>query len=192
MSLDLAFILSELPNCEPKAITLDDLSLEKQISFLDAFKSWKDIEKGKKKGNGFANASILNQKRNPSVFTTLEAKSAEIFDSFDLRYVHELRFKGNDSLNKMHHYKLDFFFPESRINIEISPDFHVKYRLVAIRDALKKRILNRDGIRVFHVRTFVRRRNGQIISLPDIAKLRKLAKMIQSSKISPECIEYYM
>ena len=191
MTLDLAFAFGNLQNIEQPSLSLEDLSLESQIGLLEAFKSWKDCEKGAIRGKGFANASNRNASRNPSIFTSAEAKAAKIFDSLELSYEHELRIQLKDAKNRSHLYKLDFFFPESRIDVEISPDFHWTYRLVAIREVLKERLLKRAGIRVYHVRAHTKKLNGRVSCVPDIKELRKLAKIIKEAETKPNCLKYW-
>jgi len=191
MSLDLAIAFGNMPNMEPISSNLEDLELESQIRFLEAFKCFKDCEKGKYRGKGFSNASNLNPKRNPSIFTTAEAKAAEIFDSYGLSYGHEVKIQLKDSKNHLHHYKLDFFFPESRINVEISPDFHKTYKLVAKRDVLRKRLLKKAGIRMLTIPVYVKSQNGHQISVPDVNRTRNVAKIVKEAQNSPNCLKYW-
>ena len=179
--------LSLLDQIEPDSLTLSDLTLEKQVRFLGAFKLWKDVEKGYVKGRGFANAQILNPLRDSNVFTKAERIYKDISDNFSLNSVHELRVFIKDHDNRQHCFKLDFFYPESRIDVEVSPDFHLSYKLVAVRDKLKAMLLKRLGIRVFHVKVYFK--HGKTII--DVAKARKLCKLIKDSKISPDCLTYY-
>jgi very-short-patch-repair endonuclease len=192
MGLDLSFALFDLANMEPSSLNLDDLELESQISLLEAFKSWKDCEKGRSKAKGFANAAALNAKRDPHVFTDAEAKAAQIFDSFNVSYEHEVKIQLKDSRNRLHCYKLDFFFPESRIDVEISPDFHKSYKLVAKRDVLRKRLLKRAGIRVLTIPVHVKSRNGRQMSIPDVNRTRKVARIVKEAQKSRSCLTYYV
>jgi len=180
--------LSLLDDLEPNPTRLCDLSLEKHIRLLETFKSWKDIEKGKAKGRGFGNAQILNPKRDSDIYTKAEQLFKDISDSFGLKSVHELRIQLKDRDNRPHNCKLDFFYPESRIDVEISPDFHKSYKLVAIRDLLRKKLLNRQNIRVFVIRVYFRHGKTMI----DVAKARKVCKLILEAKSSPDCLTYWI
>lgn len=191
MSLDLAFAFGNIANMEQSSSNLEDLCLESQIRFLEAFKCFKDCEKGRCRGKGFGNAAILNAKRNPNVFTNAEAKAAEIFDSFGLSYEHEVRIQLKDSKNRLHCFKLDFFFPECRIDVEISPDFHETYKLVKIRDVLRERLLKKAGIRVLTIPVYAKRANGRQTSIPDMNRTRNVARIVKEAQKSPECLKYW-
>ena len=162
-TLEIFEALSLIDDIEPDSFSIADLTLEKQIKLLETFKSWKDIEKGKIKGRGFANASILNPLRDSEVFTKAEQIFKDISD------------------------KLDFFYPESRIDVEISPDFHKSYKLVAVRDKLRALLLKRANIRVFVIRVYFKHGKTFI----DVAKARKVCKLILEAKSSPDCLTYW-
>jgi hypothetical protein len=190
--LEIFPILAMLPNIEPDCLKLEDLALETQIRLLEAFKSIKDCEKGKIRGRGFSNASKINAGRNPSVFTDAELKAKEIFDSFELSYVHEARISLKDAQNRPHHFKLDFLFPDCRIDLEISPEFHKTYKLVVKRDLLRERLLKKAGIRQMTISAPCKKLNGTVKCLPDVNELRNFARMVKAAQKSPECLTYYL
>ena len=185
MDLEIYDELSLICQIEPKSLTLKELSLEKQLKFLEAFKNRKDCEKGHARGKGFGNSWILNQKRLKSVYTVAESKFKAIADSFELNNVHELRFKAKDSENRTHCYKLDFYFPKCKIAVEISPDFHFSYKIVVIRDKIRKHALNKHGIKVFTVKA---NKFNEI----DVKYARKILRLIKEARISPECLDYWL
>jgi hypothetical protein len=172
---------------EPESLSISDLTLEKQISFLEAFKSWKDVEKGHAKGKGFANSFNMNLKRNSHVYTTAEQLFKDVSDSFSLNSVHELRIRLKDRDNHLHCFKLDFFYPNCRIDVEVSPDFHLSYKLVAIRDKLKELLLKRANIRVYHLRVYFKHGTTFI----DLDKAEKLCKLIKDAETCPDCLTYW-
>lgn len=192
MTLELGFALANLPQIDSSEFVLTDLSLESQLGFLECLKPLKDIEKGKCRGHGFSNSINRNAGRKRNAFTNAEKQFADICASQDLYYVHEHRFNAKDGKNRLHHYKLDFLFPDSRINVEISPDFHWTYKIVAIRDVLKKRALKRAGIRTFVVRVFFRSRKGQCSGRIDVSYARKIVRIIKQSQTSPESLNYWL
>lgn len=151
-----------------------------------------NIEKGKTKGKGFANASILNPLRDSAIFTDAEKQAKAIFDAFELSYVHELRIQLKDSRNSRHCYKLDFFFPNCRIDVEISPDFHETYKLVAIRDVLRERLLRKAGIRTFTIKTKAKKQNGKIGMAIDRKYAQFVAQTVKEAQISSGCLNYWI
>lgn len=187
MELELSVILGELEQIEANSVSLNDLSLEKQLKFLTltSFKKCRDCEKGKAKGKGFANHLVHNPKRQKDVYTDAELKFKAISDSFELNHLHEWCVSIKDSENKAHFYKLDFYYPESKIAVEISPDFHFSYKPVFIRDKIRKKALNQKfGIKVFTVK--VGKFNGI-----DIKYARKVLRFIKAAQTSPETLEYW-
>lgn len=151
-NLKIAGILENLDNIEDSdSKGLFDLTLEAQVRFLEFFKRFKDIEKGKYRGKGFGNCWKLNSKRDPKVFTYLEAQFDRLARDSGLELKHEVRIKVKDRTNKSHIFKLDFFDPSTRIDIEVSPNWHKNYRIVERRDALRKMLLRKVGIRSYTV-----------------------------------------
>jgi hypothetical protein len=180
-------ICANLTQIEKPSIGLYDLTLEHQVQYLEYMKRYKDIEHGKPKGRGFANCQQFNHKRNPRVFTTLEREFHKLAKDFDLELNHEVRIKVNDRFNRQHIFKLDFLDPKTRINVEISPDWHRNYLLVARRDALRRQLLKKVGIRSLTVR--VTKKCNQLHI--DYIRARRIIKTIKSATISPNSLDYY-
>ena len=177
--------MGRLGQIEPESADFDDLSLQKQLRTLQLLKKMKDIEKGRAKGKGFANAQILNPSRSKNVYTRAESKFKRLCDSIGLKYDHETRFKVKDDLNRVHCYKLDFFFPKSRIGVEISPNFHFTYKIVAIRDKIREISLKeKHGITIFTIKAD---KNNEI----DQKEAQKILNYIYNAETKPECIEYW-
>jgi len=186
--LEIFEVLACLDQIEPETVSIDDLSLETQVSLLEAFKSWKDIEKGRTRGRGFANAQILNPKRDKNVFTKGEAKFKAISEAFGLNLIHEHRIKVKDGKNRSKLFKLDFFDPFSRTDVELDPDFHKSYKLVAVRDILREKLLKRSGVTVFRLRIFYKGGKTCI----DVKKARKLCQTLKETQIKPSCLSYWL
>jgi len=186
--LQLSVICEHLTQLEDTdVIGLFDLSLESQVQFLEFFKHYKDCEKGKAKGKGFGNCWKLNSKRNPNVFTHLEAQFKRLVDDFNLELNHEVRIKVKDRCNRWHIFKLDFFDPKTQIDIEISPNWHKNYLLVVRRDALRRRLLKRVGIRSLTVPVVYKGKHGHI----DYIRAKRIIKIIKSATVSPNSLDYY-
>lgn len=187
--LELCEISEFVPNIEISSVGLFDLQLEKQVTFLEYFKQHKDIERGKARGKGFGNCWKLNSKRDPKVYTYLEEEFDRLAcDCGFTNLAHEVRIKARDSLNKNHTFKLDFFDPKTRINIEISPNWHKNYLLVARRDALRKRLLKNQGIRSLTVPVA---RKGKACRI-DLRIAKRVLKVLANAKPSPECLDFYI
>lgn len=167
---------------------LFDLSLESQVQFLEFFKRFKDIERGRSKGNGFGNCWKLNSKRDPHVFTHLETQFKRLADDFNLELNHEVRIRVKDRCNHWHIFKLDFLDPKTRINIEISPNWHRNYLLVARRDALRKRLLKKVGIRSLTVPAFQKGKRCFI----DVSRAKRTIKTVLNAKASPNSLDFYI
>jgi len=154
---------------------------------LEFLKRYKDIERGKCKGKGFGNCWKSNSKRNPKVFTRLEAQFNRLANDFDITLEHEVRIKVRDKLNHNHIFKLDFLDPKTRINIEVSPNWHKNYLLVARRDALRRRLLKRVGIRSLTVPVAKKGNCARI----DFIRARRILRLIKSATLSPNSLDYY-
>lgn len=185
MDLEKIEDLSQLRQIEAESTSLKDLRLEIQLKFLEAFKNIKDCEKGKARGKGFGNSLILNRKRSGKVYTVAESKFSQLAKTFGVDFVHEHHITVRDTLSQKHHYKLDFFSPEHRIAVEISPSFHFSYKIVAIRDKIRKKALKRHGIKTFTVKAT---KNNDI----NAKYARKVLRLLKQSGISPECLEYWL
>jgi len=189
MALELCEALQNLAQIEDTDVEgLFDLSLEYQVQFLEFFKRFKDIERGRSKGKGFGNCWKLNSKRNPHIFTHLERQFKNLADDFNLELNHEVRIKVNDRLNHYHIFKLDFLEPKTRVNIEISPNWHRNYLLVARRDALRKRLLKKVGIRSLTVPAFQKGKRCFI----DVARAKRVIKTVLQAKTSPNSLDFYI
>lgn len=188
MLFELFETLSTIPQIEFDSIGINDLTIEKQLRFLETFKNIKDIEKKKSCSKGFSNGSILNQARDSHIYTKAEQLFKNLCESFNLNPVHELKIKVKDSENRLHLFKLDFYFQDSKIDVEISPAFHKTYRIVAIRDKLKAKLLKKDGIKVYHVDVIFKHDETFI----DINKAKKLCLMIQKATTKKSCLNYWI
>lgn len=186
--LQLSAICEHLTQLEEAEIGLFDLALETQVRYLEYMKRHKDIEKGKVKGRGFGNCWKLNSKRDPKVFTKLEREFYNLVRDFDLELNHEVRIRVNDRLNRSHIFKLDFLDPITRINVEVSPNWHKNYLLVVRRDALRKRLLKKVGIRSLTV-PVSRKGNCEHI---DFIRARKIVKLIKSATVSRNSLFFYI
>jgi hypothetical protein len=185
MELELSVILGRLDQIEQKSVSLNDLSLEKQLKFLTSLKNLKDCEKKPVKGKGFSNSLVKNQKRSKDVYTVAEAKFKAISDSFELNHLHEWCIPVKDAELQLHNYKLDFYYPESKIAVEISPNFHFSYKPVFIRDKIRKKALNQKfGIKVFTVKA------NQFNEI-DVKYARNILRIIKAAQTSPETLEYW-
>lgn len=185
--LQLSAICEHLTQIEEPEIGLFDLALETQVQYLEYMKRHKNIEHGKARGRGFGNCWKLNSKRHPKVFTFLESEFHNLAKDFDLELNHEVRIKVNDKFNRSHIFKLDFFEPTSRIDIEVSPNWHKNYLLVVKRDALRRRLLKRVGIRSLTVPVIYKCNHGHI----DYIRARRIIKIIKSAIVSPNSLDYY-
>jgi len=186
MDLEIYQELSRFDQIDEESMRLSDLPLEKQLKFLVSLKNYHDCEKGRAKGKGFANSHILNPSRKNNVYTQAESKFKALIEAFELNSLHEWCIPIKDSENKSHFYKLDFYFPESKIAVEISPDFHFSYKPVFIRDKIRKLALNKKfGIAVYTVKAG---KNNEI----DVKYARNVLRIIKAAQTSPETLEYYL
>lgn len=186
--LQLSAICEHLTQLENIDIGLFDLTLESQVQYLEYMKRHKDIERGKAKGKGFGNCWKLNSKRNPKVFTYLESEFDNLAKDFDLELNHEVRIRVKDKFNRWHIFKLDFFDPITRINIEVSPNWHKSYLLVVRRDALRKRLLKKIGIRMLTVPVIQKGKYGHI----NFIRAKRIIKTVLLAKISPNSLSFYI
>ena len=186
MDLEIFEDLARLDQIETESVSLKELSLEKQLKFLMSLKNFKDCEKGRAKGKGFGNSLIKNAGREKDVYTVAELKFKAISDSFELNHLHEWCIPIKDAENQLHRYKLDFYYPESKIAVEISPNFHFSYKPVFIRDKIRKKALNsKFGIKVFTVKAA---KNNEI----DVKYARNVLRIIKATQTSPETLEYWL
>lgn len=185
--LQLNFACANLTQIEETEIGLYDLQLERQVQLLEYFKRYRDIEHGKAKGKGFGNCWKLNAKRHPKVYTFLESEFDKLARDFNLELNHEVRIRVKDRLNRWHIFKLDFLDPITRINIEISPDWHKKYLLVSRRDALRKRLLKKLGIRSYTVPVVNKGERGHI----NFAIAKRTINLVLKAQPNPNCLDYY-
>jgi hypothetical protein len=109
-------------------------------------------------------------------------------------YLHEHKVTVRDALFNAHIYHLDFYIPDIKLAIEISPLFHFTYKSVAIRDKLRESLLKRKhGINTVVVKVHFRTRKGimetyinPVDSKKAINKIRKL-----SQKPNKETLTFY-
>jgi hypothetical protein len=191
--LQLSAICEHLPQLEtdPDNLGLFDLPLEHQVQFLDFMKNHKDVERGKCRGKGFGNCQ-LNRKRDPKVFTFLEAEFAKLAESYNVQLNHEVRIKVKDRLNRWYIFKLDFLEPTKMINVEISPNWHKKYLVVQRRDILRKRLLKKVGIKSLTVPATFKGIYGKKHGHIDYIRAKRILKQIESSTPSVQSLDYYL
>ena len=183
--------MRDLEDMEPKCLGLNDLLLETQNSYLEFFKilltsgKLKDCEHGKPKQKGFANHK-QNRKRDKHIFTIAESQFKALADKRNLHYLHEFKVKVKDHFGTLHNYKLDFYFPLCKTDIEISPDFHNTYLLVKTRDTLRAKLLEKHGIKSYHI--FAKTQPKTQIDYP---RAIALLEQIQNSSVSRETLISY-
>lgn len=110
-------------------------------------------------------------------------------------YLHEHKIIVRDALYRAHTYHLDFFIPDIKLAIEISPLFHFTYETVAIRDKLRESLLKRKlGINVLVVKVHFRTRKGHIETFINHADSVRVIKAIKrmSKKSNPETLTHYI
>jgi hypothetical protein len=151
-------------------------------------KRYKDVEKGRAKGKGFGNCWKLNKKRDPKIFTYLEAQFKNLADDFNLKLNHEVRIKVRDKNGQNHIFKLDFLHTETGINVEISPNWHKNYLIVARRDALRRKLLKKVGIRMLTVPAVQKGKRCCI----DVPRAKRVIKLVLSAKTSPNNLDFYL
>jgi hypothetical protein len=181
ISQELGFI----SQIEPETTSLEDLPLEKQLKLLTALKDMKDCEKGKAKKAGFGNSLNPNHKRDSKVYTTAENNFKAIADRFGLNYLHEWQIKAKDSELGLHCYKIDFYFPDFKIAVEINPEFHYSYKPVFIRDKIRKIALKKFGIKTYAIKSDAKNR-----ILTNRAKF--VLNLIEDAGISHETLKYWL
>lgn len=187
--LQLDFACQALVQLEDTSeVGLFDLTLERQVQLLEYLKRYKDIEHGKAKGKGFGNCTQFNHKRDPKVFTFLESEFAKLAESYNCQFNHEVRVKCKDKLNRQHIFKLDFLEHSKRVNVEISPNWHKNYILVNRRDALRKRLLKKHGIKSLTVPVIQKGPHGHI----DYARAKRILRYIESLTPSVNSLDYWV
>jgi hypothetical protein len=88
---------------------------------------------------------------------------------------------------------LDFFIPEIKLAIEISPNFHHSYETVAIRDKLRASLLKRkNNITTIEVKVCFRTKKGVIETYLDKKSVDYAIKEIKTAKKSQESLNYYL
>jgi hypothetical protein len=144
---------------------------------------------------GFS-ANFHNYKRSENNFSIAENLFREQLELNGItNWLHEHKVQIKDALNQTHTYHLDFFIPEIKLAIEISPLFHFTYETVAIRDKLRESLLKRKlGINTIVVKVHFRTRKGiletyinPVDSKKAIAQIRKLSR-----KPNKETLTYYV
>lgn len=137
---------------------------------------------------GFGNCTQFNHKRDPKVFTFLESEFAKLAESYNCQFNHEVRVKCKDKLNRQHIFKLDFLEHSKRVNVEISPNWHKNYILVNRRDALRKRLLKKHGIKSLTVPVIQKGPHGHI----DYARAKRILRYIESLTPSVNSLDYWV
>jgi len=143
---------------------------------------------------GFS-ANFHNYKRSENNFSIAENLFREQLELNGItNWLHEHKVQIKDALNQTHTYHLDFFIPEIKLAIEISPLFHFTYETVAIRDKLRESLLKRKlGINTIVVKVHFRTRKGNIETFINNADTVKAIKAIKklSKKSNPETLTFY-
>ncbi len=133
---------------------------------------------------GFS-ANFHNYGRNSEHYSIAENLFREQLELNGINFLHEHKIQIKDALLNTHTYHLDFFIPNIKLAIEISPLFHFTYKSVAIRDKLRESLLKRrHGINTVVVKVHFRTRKGILetyINPVDtekaIAHIRKLSRI---------------
>lgn len=144
---------------------------------------------------GFS-ANFHNYARNSDNFSIAENLFREQLELNGItNYLHEHKIIVRDALYRAHTYHLDFFIPDIKLAIEISPLFHFTYETVAIRDKLRESLLKRKlGINVLVVKVHFRTRKGHIETFINHADSVRAIKAIKrmSKKSNPETLTHYI
>ena len=143
---------------------------------------------------GFS-VNFHNYARNSDNFSIAENLFREQLELNGItNFIHEHKVVIRDALYRAHTYHLDFYIPEIKLAIEISPLFHFTYETVAIRDKLRTSLLKRKlGIETIVVKVHFRTRKGKLetyINPEDsekaISEIKKLSEFP-----SKETLPYY-
>jgi hypothetical protein len=131
---------------------------------------------------GFS-ANFHNFKRVSDNYSIAENLFREQLELNGIDFLHEHKVQIKDALNNNHTYHLDFFIPEIKLAIEISPLFHFTYKTVAIRDKLRESLLLRkENIKTLVIKVHFRTKKGHIETYLNPTDTKKAIKEIKKLK----------
>jgi very-short-patch-repair endonuclease len=133
---------------------------------------------------GFS-ANFHNFKRTSDNFSIAEALFRDVLELNNINFLHEFQIKVKDILLRIHSYHLDFFIPEIKLAVEISPLFHFTYKTVAIRDKLRESLLLKHGIKTHVVKVHFRTVKGRTETYLNVKDVEKALKLIKKLKQKP-------
>jgi hypothetical protein len=142
---------------------------------------------------GFS-SNFHNYNRSSDNYSIAENLFREILELNNISFIHEHKIQIRDALLNAHNYHLDFFIPDIKLAIEISPLFHFTYETVAIRDKLRESLLLRkQGIKTLVIKVHFRTRKKIIETYLNSSDTDKAIKTIKQLKRKPhkETLLYY-
>jgi len=143
---------------------------------------------------GFS-ANFHNFKRTSDSYSIAESLFRDTLELNNISYLHEFQIKAKDALLNSHSYHLDFYIPEIKLAIEISPLFHFTYKTVAIRDKLRTSLLARKhNIKTIVIKVHFRTKKGRVetyLNVNDVEKAIKLIKKLKQKKPNKETLLAY-
>jgi hypothetical protein len=154
---------------------LKELDLEKQRIILFNKKNHVNIK-------GFS-ANFHNYGRTENNYSVAENLFREQLELNGIDFLHEFKIQVKDALFNNHCYHLDFYIPEIKLAIEISPLFHFTYKIVAIRDKLRESLLKRKhGILTHVVKVHFRTVKGHTETYLNVSDVSNAIKLIKNLK----------
>jgi very-short-patch-repair endonuclease len=141
---------------------------------------------------GFS-ANFHNFKRTSDNFSIAESLFRDVLELNNISYLHEFQIKIRDILLNSHSYHLDFFIPEIKLAIEISPLFHFTYKTVATRDKLRESLLLKHGIKTLVIKVHFRTKKGRTETYLNVKDVQQTLKEIKKLRQKPhkETMLYY-
>lgn len=133
---------------------------------------------------GFS-SNFHNFKRNSDNYSIAESLFRDVLELNNISFLHEFQIKIRDILLNSHSYHLDFFIPEIKLAVEISPLFHFTYKTVAIRDKLRTSLLLKHGIKTLVIKVHFRTRKGRIETYLNVKDVETTIKQIKKLKRIP-------
>jgi len=147
------------------------------------------------KVKGFS-ANFHNFERSNNNYSTAENLFKEQLELNNIAFLHEFQIKIRDALFNSHTYHLDFYIPEIKLAIEISPLFHFTYQTVAIRDKLRESLLKRKhGIKTIIIKVHFRTIKGHTetyLNTVDTKKALATIKQLKRKKPNKETMLAYL
>jgi very-short-patch-repair endonuclease len=144
---------------------------------------------------GFS-SNFHNYNRSNNNYSIAECLFKDQLELNNIKFLHEFQIKVKDALFNSHSYHLDFFIPEIKLAIEISPLFHFTYQTVAIRDKLRTALLKRKcGIKTMVVKVHFRTVKGKTetyLNIEDTKKALATIKKLKRLKPHKETLNAYI